>query len=146
MIISETKTILYRDFTYQDVEIFLDSLYQRHGEFKDASLYVSPYIYSSLHYHGNISDCGSLEIYGHKIGLVKVVQDRFRPSDTIQFVGDTKLTTQETFNSKKPELATERVPDSPLILTLPEGTEAFKGQIRASNGVLYKISVEKVEE
>jgi hypothetical protein len=44
------------------------------------------------------------------------------------------------------ELATESVPDSPLTLTLPEGTEAFKGQIRASNGVLYKVTVEKIEE
>lgn len=46
--------------------------------------------------------------------------------------------------------ATESIPvsisEATLTVTLPEGTEAFKGQIRASNGVLYKISVEKAEE
>lgn len=44
------------------------------------------------------------------------------------------------------ELASESVPGVPITITLPEGTEAFKGQIRASNGVLYKVNVEKVEE
>lgn len=53
---------------------------------------------------------------------------------------------KEELKVGKLEMATESVPDVPLTLTLPEGTEAFKGQIRASNGVLYKLSIEKVEE